>query len=422
MEFLEISEQEFASFAHLQSNENFWQTTDMAHMREWNGWTCCYVGVKEAGKLIAASLLSYRKVFMGMTFVQAVRGFYIDYHNEDLMKFFHIHLCEYLKKLNCMYFKTDPYISLRERDIDGNIVEDGNHNFDVVELMKSFGYDYQEDLIGNDLSREPNFMFVKDLQDETEEKLLTEFDHQTRWSVRKTIKTGIKIKEATVEDLPEFKKIMDHTAQRRDFADHDMRYYEGLFSTFGKSGNLKILFAQLDVVDYLKRIETEKDQALLEMKEIEEVLQEQPNSKKYNKKKKVVEEQLELLAKQQAEGDMLHKKGDVLNLATAVFITSGKEILYLYSGAYKEYMKFNGPYAIQWYMFQYALANGYKRYNFYGLSGIFDKSADDYGVYEFKKGFTGTVEELVGDFYLYLEPTKYRLYESLRKVKNKIKK
>lgn len=421
MEFLEISEQEFASFASLQDNENFWQSTDMAHMREWNGWTCCYVGVKEKDTIVAASLLSYRKVFMGLTFVQAIRGFYIDYHNTSLMKFFHEHLSTYLKTLNCMYFKTDPYLPLRERDINGNLVEGGFDNADVVKLMTSFGYSYQENMVGNDLSREPNFMFVKNLIGETEEQLLTEFDHQTRWSVRKTIKTGITVKEATKEDLPEFKKIMDHTAERRDFEDHDMRYYEGLYETFGKSGNLKILFAQLNVLDYLKRIEHEKEQALVEMNEIDEVLQAQPNSKKYNKKKKVVEEQLELLAKQQAEGDKLHAQGDVLNLATAVFLTVGKEILYLYSGAYKEYMKYNGPYAIQWHMFKYGINNGYKRYNFYGISGIFDESADDYGVYEFKKGFTGNVEELLGDFYLYMNPAKYNIYQSLRKVKKIIK-
>ena len=55
-------------------------------------------------------------------------------------------------------------------------------------------------------------------------------------------------------------------------------------------------------------------------------------------------------------------------------------------------------------------------------SGIFEKSAEDYGVYEFKKGFTGNVVELVGDFYYYVRPLSYHLYTSLQNVWHKVKK
>ena len=69
-----------------------------------------------------------------------------------------------------------------------------------------------------------------------------------------------------------------------------------------------------------------------------------------------------------------------------------------------------------WHMLQYALKHGIRKYNFYGLSGDFDKNAQDYGVYEFKKGFHGVVEELVGDFILPIQKGPYALY---KKLKNK---
>ena len=103
-------------------------------------------------------------------------------------------------------------------------------------------------------------------------------------------------------------------------------------------------------------------------------------------------------------------------MATAFFIQSNDELIYLYSAAYDSFKKFNAPYAIQWYMLQYALRQGIKRYNFYGLSGDFRKEAQDYGVYEFKKGFNGVVEELVGDFILPIQKGPYALY---KKLKNK---
>ena len=67
------------------------------------------------------------------------------------------------------------------------------------------------------------------------------------------------------------------------------------------------------------------------------------------------------------------------------FIQSQDELVYLYSAAYDTFKKYNAPYAIQWHMLQYALKHGIRKYNFYGLSGDFDKNAQDYGVYEFKK-------------------------------------
>ena len=92
------------------------------------------------------------------------------------------------------------------------------------------------------------------------------------------------------------------------------------------------------------------------------------------------------------------EKGDILPLSCAMFILYGDEIVYLFSGSYDEYMSFNGQYRLQWEIISYAADNHYKRYNFYGIKDLFNKDGKDYGVYEFKKGFSGYVEELLGTF------------------------
>ena len=113
---------------------------------------------------------------------------------------------------------------------------------------------------------------------------------------------------------------------------------------------------------------------------------------------------------------MEQEHGACIPMATSFFIESHDELVYLYSAAYDTFKKYNAPYAIQWHMLQYALKHGICKYNFYGLSGDFDKNAQDYGVYEFKKGFHGVVEELVGDFILPIQKGPYALY---KKLKNK---
>lgn len=419
MEFIEISEQEYHEYSLAHPDGGFWQSVDMAQLREWNHWNCVYVGLKENKKLCAAAMLSYRKVFLGATFVQALRGFLIDYEDESLVAAFHHGLRAYLKKLNCMYFKTDPYVAYKQRDENGNLVEGGFDHSGVVNTLKQLGYEHDGFLRGMTTVREPNWMFVATLKGKSEAQLLKEFDHQTRWSINKTLKMGIRVREISEADLPAYKQMMEHTGERRGFDDHDMHYYEGLFQTFGKRGHLRGLFAELDLVDYQQRLQMDLANAHQQLEEIKTVLQELPNSKKFNKKKKVVDEEICLLQKKQEEAkDLQAKHGDTLLLAASTFILYGREVMYLYSGAYEEFMKFNGPYAIQWAMIREALAKGYEYYNFYGISGIFEKDAQDYGIYEFKKGFTGQVVELIGDFYLYPQRTKYKMYEALRKVKH----
>ena len=60
-------------------------------------------------------------------------------------------------------------------------------------------------------------------------------------------------------------------------------------------------------------------------------------------------------------------------------------------------MKFCGQYRLQYEMICYASQHNFKRYNFYGIRDLYEKNySKDYGVYEFKKGFNGYVEELLG--------------------------
>lgn len=49
-------------------------------------------------------------------------------------------------------------------------------------------------------------------------------------------------------------------------------------------------------------------------------------------------------------------------------------------------------------MIKYGIEHHIKRYNFYGISGIFSPEDEEYGVYLFKKGFDADVIELIGNF------------------------
>lgn len=80
-------------------------------------------------------------------------------------------------------------------------------------------------------------------------------------------------------------------------------------------------------------------------------------------------------------------------IAAAFFILYGDEVIYLSGGFDRTYKKFGAPHLIQWTMIQFAYANGYRQYNFWGTN-----PNPNNGVYKFKQGFQGTLEEFVGTY------------------------
>ena len=93
------------------------------------------------------------------------------------------------------------------------------------------------------------------------------------------------------------------------------------------------------------------------------------------------------------------------------------EVIYLSSGNYEEFLKFDSQYLIQWELIKYGIANGFKKHNFYGIPANINTHPKDYGIYEFKRGFNGYVEELIGEYEL---PITWHYY--LMKLIHKIKK
>ena len=107
-----------------------------------------------------------------------------------------------------------------------------------------------------------------------------------------------------------------------------------------------------------------------------------------------------------------------------MFILYGSEVIYLFSGSDEKYMKeYNAQYLIQWHMIKYAIEHNFETYNFYGIQGLPDKSQKDYGIYDFKKGFTseatGKVIELIGDYELPINRPFHQLHKTLSSIKKR---
>ena len=144
MKLVEISKEEFKKFADSHPQITFHQTEEWANLKKENGWDSHYVGLKnEKDKIVAGALLLSKQLpIVKKNMFYSPRGFLIDYKDKELLKTFTEEIKQYAKKYNAIFIKIDPYVEYQERDNNGNIVENGYENKEVVENLKALGYKF----------------------------------------------------------------------------------------------------------------------------------------------------------------------------------------------------------------------------------------------------------------------------------------
>lgn len=405
MKIEELESNEYEEYISKNKYTTFYQKEYWGKLKKDGGWNYKLVGMKKNNKIVGATLLLFKNLPLGLKLFYSPRGFLIDYNDEELLKEFVLEIKEYVKKENGFILKIDPYVEYKTRDIDGNIVEGGVDNSKVVENLKKLGFKHYG--FNKDISKElqPRWMYVLDLKGKTEDEIFSNFSKHYRKTIRRTEKQGLVVERISKDKLMDYKKIMEHTSSRRDFIDRPYSYYENMYDKIGENLIINVCYLDTNLginkfKDEIKKIEGYQDIKDYHLKYIED----------YKKK-------IELYESYQK------KYGDKIPLAGTMSIVCGKEYLNLFGGAYEEFMHYDAQYLIKWHTMKEALNLGCEIYNFYGISGNFEKENNDmYGVYEFKRGFGGRVVELIGEFDLIISKPKYCLYNFMFKTYKIVKK
>ena len=107
--------------------------------------------------------------------------------------------------------------------------------------------------------------------------------------------------------------------------------------------------------------------------------------------------------------ELPEENGKITPIMAGMFIYYGDEIVCPYSGSLKEYQRYGGAHLMHWGIIKEAINLGISRYNLYGTH-----PDPESGIYHFKQGFNGRIEELLGTFILPLN-TKGKIYAFLAK-------
>ena len=174
MELVELTQEQYERFFESSPYANFWQSVEMAHMREAGNdpWDVEYVGVRDDQTLKAAAALHSKAVYRGYRVYMILRGLLVDYRDEALLRFFLQELMTYLKAHKCLFVRMDPYVEYQKHLPDGSVEEGTEKNDRLIELFKSYGFEHLGFRKEIDNNYEPRWMSVLFLEGKSEDEVL----------------------------------------------------------------------------------------------------------------------------------------------------------------------------------------------------------------------------------------------------------
>lgn len=340
MKFVELEEDEFRQKRF--ACGNFLQSAEMYRRYRAMGKEAYLVGVKDdRGGIVAAGLISGRKWRFGKKIFRVPGGWLMDYDEtgyEEILRFLTQQAQEFCRKRGGMVLEISPNIVSQSRDAKNNIVEGPEHLAVKEELIRE-GYKY----LGE--REHPKWVYYLEIEGKTPEELFREFRNGHKWEIRRAERDGVRVRELGVDELEILKKITAESGERHGFHEPEMDYYRSMKEFFGDK--VKFVVAEMPA------------------------------------------------EKLRVDGIEVEEGAEYVPLAASMFLNDGHEMIYLYSGSVRALQRYGGAHLIQWEMIKEAIGSGCERYNFYGTRPV-----EGNGVYRFKQGFRGHVEELLGSFAL----------------------
>ncbi|HEL2382864.1 TPA: aminoacyltransferase [Streptococcus suis] len=407
MSLIEITAEEFSEIIQSVDKKSFIQSVEMANLLKKRGMKTHFLAYNFDNQYKVVALL----FSMAMT-----GGLYLELNSgpvcldEAYLEDFYRALKEYASKNGVLELVVKPYQTYQTFDTNGEATS--AEKTEIISTLTDIGYQHDGLQTGYP-GGEPDWHYVKDLTDLTQENLIQSFSKKGRPLVKKAKTFGIKLRRLERNDLSLFKEITSSTSERREYSDKTLDYYEQFYDSFGS--NTEFMVASLNFQDYYKHLEKDQKKLADKLSTLQVKLESQPQSKKYQNQINEFSQQYDTFTTRMQEAkDFINKYGkqDVI-LAGSLFIYTPQEAVYLFSGSYTEFNKFYAPALLQEHVMLEAIKRGISFYNFLGITGVFDGSD---GVLRFKQNFNGYIVRKTGTFRYYPRPLKFKVLQLIKKL------
>ena len=405
MEFIDnIDVQEYEEFTENHSKSHFLQSSMWGEFSSLDkAFIPHYVGLKENGKLVCATLLLEKKLWLGYSYFYAPRGYIIDFNNYNLLSEFTINIKKYVKKHKGIFLKIDPDVIIRKHDNNDNLIfEDLSVYDNLIKLnYKHLGFTNRFE------TSEPRFTFRIDFNKPFEE-IEENFSKTTKQRIKKAEDLSVEV--VTSKNIDEFYNLMMITENRKDFVTHTKKYYQDIYDIFNKNGKCNIFLGSVDIDKILNKYNILVDEIDKEINSFDINNLSKSMKTKLNELAKRKEKILNDIAKYKEAKD---KYGNNIILSAHFIVEYGNKAWVLYAGNHDVLSFTYANYKTYLEHIKYYYNKGIKIYDQFGTVGELEDNDPLLGLHEFKKKFGGDYVEFIGEFDLVTNKLMYLLFKKL---------
>lgn len=343
MKFRELKIEEFEKFASKAPGANFMQSREMYERFVKNGREAYLVGVENGSRIVCAGIVMRMGVRFGKKVFGVAMGPLMNFAAKnwrEILEEFTSGVSEFLRVRGGMVLEIAPHATVAILNYEGEMMREVFS--EIRGVLLGLGYKNVGEV------GQIKYEYVLNLTGRSEEEIFASFRKDTRTRIRQAAsRYGVRVRDLKYEELAVMEGMADEAAAVHGFSEHDLAYYQGMYKAFGD----KVRFV-------------------------------------------VAEVPIEVAEGGVSRLDLYDGKlsGKMVPISAVMYMMYGPEVLSLFSGVTRKYRNVGGcSHLIRWELIREAIAQGFLRYDFYGV-----QPAVRDGVFEFKAGFRGEIEELVG--------------------------
>lgn len=411
MKVVTLKPDQFDTYAKNHRYRSYMQSSTYANVMMKFGYGAQFLGVvNDNNKLIGATLILYKKIYMSYKFAYAPRGILYNYENIDNLDEMIEKIKKLLNKKKFMLLRIDPYIPLTIRDQEGNIMNFNNKGNEIIENLKATGFEYK----GKNLffeNEKPRWEALVLLNRDIRE-IFAKFDKKTRNKIRKASNSGI---EVVIDPTQNVNKLYEFVTKKEH---KPLGYYKEICNQFGE--NIDIFYAKLNTETFLINSRRTYEKELEYNNDLQERVQDMSldtNDRESYINKKMESDKLITNYKNSMvlSTDLLKENPDGIIIAAAMVLKYDNAAYIISEGIDERYDYINASYLIKWNIIDEYNKRGFKYVNLGGVVGEFEAENEYSGLNEMKLGFNSTITEYIGEFDLIINNVAYNLYNKLNK-------
>ncbi len=413
MKIVKLNSSQFDKFASSHKYRNYYQSSMYGNVIVKFGYHAQYLGItNDDNKLIGATLIIYKEVFMGNKMAYAPRGILFNYEDADLVKEMASKLKKTLGKQGFMLLRIDPYIPLTIRDYEGNIMNFNNKGNAMIENLTKAGFTYRGKTLMFETEK-PRWEALVLLQRDIRE-IFAKLDKRTRNKIRRATSSGLIVEKDVNKNINALFNFVGHKEHK------PISYYKEICNKFEDSA--EVYYAKLDTESFLinsrRNYEKEVDYNNTLYEKIQRMSiddRERDNylNKKMESDKLITSYKNNLLS----ATELLKSNPGGLIVAGALVIKYDNAAYIISEGMDDQYGHLNANSLIKWQLINDYNNQGLKYVNLNGIVGEFEKQTEFSGLNESKLGYDATVTEYIGEFDIVLNSFAYGLYKKTNKNK-----